>query len=51
MKIQGFIQAAANFSLQGYRSLRQCPVQNISAGNGPRWRFRAKQAAAKFFAS
>jgi hypothetical protein len=22
--------------------------QNVSAGNGPRWRFRAKQAAANF---
>ncbi len=31
-----------------YRSARQSPVQNISAGNDPRWRFRAKQAAANF---
>ncbi len=23
---------------QGYRSARQNPIQNISAGNGPRWR-------------
>jgi hypothetical protein len=23
-------------------------VQNISVGNGPRWRFRARQAAATF---
>jgi hypothetical protein len=33
---------------QRYRSARQNPVQNISAGNGPRWRFRARQAAATF---
>jgi hypothetical protein len=31
-----------------YRSARQSPVQNISAGNGPRWRFRARQTAATF---
>ncbi len=43
-----FKHAAANFLLQRYRSVRQSPVQNVSAGNGPRWRFRVKQAAAKF---
>jgi hypothetical protein len=43
-----FKQAAANFLLQRYRSARQSPVQNISAGNGPRWRFRARQTAATF---
>jgi hypothetical protein len=45
-----FKQAVANFFLlQRYRSARQSPVQNISVGNGPRWRFGAKQAAANFF--
>jgi hypothetical protein len=26
-----------------------CLGPNVSAGNGPRWRFRTRQAAAKFF--
>ncbi len=48
MASQGYTHSCY-FLLQRYRSARQSPVQNISAGNGPRWRFRAKQAAARFF--
>ncbi len=28
-----------------------CLGPNVSAGNGPRWRFRARHAAANFFAA
>ncbi len=45
------IHHSCYFLLQKYRSARQSPVQNISAGNGPRWSFRTRQAAATFLLS